>query len=147
MPLHWVRGALEWAGQTTDQTMVSDTVIYQNSRTQTGNLTLVQKVTVVAGFLMAITDTADLFQVRLVVTDEAFTRSFSQPEEATTGGSDPEIKGVYPFAMGPVYFAPRRKISIPSESEFAILLDKVNGGNSSNGHLKYQFLLNTSLNS
>jgi len=139
MALLWVTRTAIFAGQTSTGLVGGLVEVYQNSRETSGNLTLTQKVVVVASYMMVITDTSDLFRLRLVVADEGVTPTVSVPEDA-----DPEIKGLYPFAMGPVYFAPRRKIAVPSESTFNVVIEKVLGSQSTGGSAHFRFLLNTS---
>ncbi len=132
----WVRKS-GTATTTTAATQVSVTSIYQNSRESSGNITHIQKVTVVAAHLFAVTNTEDVFSMRLIVADEGRTISYGEPEVA-----DPEIKGMYIFARGPVYFSPRRLISIPVESELSVQIRKEMGANASVNSWYGQFLLN-----
>ena len=134
----WIRGN---TGATLTSTGLGTNVsIYSNGRTITGQLTLSQKVTVIATFLMAIEDVGDLWSMRLMVVEESVTPTATTPEL-----EDIRMKGVYPLSKGPVYFAPRRLISVPTEHELFLQLTKEAGGTSSTVRCYYNILLNTSL--
>jgi len=139
MPTVWVRKGVE-ESSTTALSLVSNTSIYQNSRSVAGNITLVQKVTVVSHYLWGITDTEDTWSMTLLVTDEAVTPTYGAPEE-----DDPEVKGHYIFARGPVLYQPKRLIEIPVESELTVRINKELGGNPSEFRWHVGFLLQTTL--
>jgi len=139
MALHWVTGFIDTT-QASTGLVSTPQLIYNNGRTVSGNITLIQKVVVVAHHLMAITSTVDLFRFRLVVAEEGITPTVADPED-----QDERIKGLYPFANGPVYFSPRRKIAVPSEHSLDLLIEKVSGVASSDVVAHWRFLLYTSL--
>ncbi len=131
---------------TSAATLGANVLIYQNSREQSGNITLVQKATVVATYLWALTDTDNTWSMTLLVDDEsAAAPTFSNPEVDQQGGSDPQIKGWYPFGRGPVQYSPARLISIPSESKLQVRINKEVGGDASLLRYSIQFLIQTSL--
>ena len=114
--------------------------IYQNSRSVTGNITLVQKATVVATYLFGVTDTDDTWSMTLIVDDETTTITLTAPETV-----DPQVKGMYIFSRGPLLYQPKRLISIPVESELSVRINKEVGGATSVLKWHMGFLLNTSL--
>lgn len=140
MATHWVRKAGSQS-TTANQAIQANELVYQNSRTVTGNITLVQKVTVVATYLWAITDTDDSWSFTLLVTDEGVTPTYGVPEV-----SDPEVKGQFMFARGPVLYQPRRLISVPTESKLWVRINKEEGaGVLSRINYSVGFLLQTDL--
>ncbi len=141
MPTHWVRLQGNNAF-TTANSLVVNTTVYQNSREQSGNITLVQDVTVVAGYIWGITDTDNSWSMTLLVVDEGRVPTYSDPEINATGGSDPEVKGQFWFARGPTLYEPKRLIDIPVESEFIIRLNKEEGGQAGTIYWALGFLLN-----
>lgn len=145
MPRAWVR-VQGSETITTTATLALNQLVYQNSREQSGNITLIQKATVVATHLFAITTTDDTWSVTLLVeSEDADAPTYSSPSIAAQGGSDPEIKGHYIFARGPVLYSPRRLISIPTEHTLKMRINKEEGGNTSTFLWHAQFLLNLSL--
>ncbi len=144
MPTHWVRLA-GTATATLTRTLVTNVSVYQNSRGVAGNITLVQEATVVAGYLFGVSTTADTWSMTLCVVDEARTPTYSDPEINAAGGSDPEVKGQYIFALGPLLYQPKRLIDIKVESEFIVRINKEEGGNASTFNFHFGFLLNTRL--
>ena len=139
MPLNWETGFAN-ASITSVGIMGSANLIYANQRETVNQITLVQKCVVIATHFMCLTDTTDLMRLRLSVVDEAVTPTVSEPED-----QDKRIKGLYPFAMGPVYFSPRRKIDVPSEQDLFLVIEKVAGGNATIVTVHWRFLLYTSL--
>ncbi len=145
MPRHWVRVENSFTASTAQSFAVNQT-IYRNQRAQVSSaIQIAQKATVVATHLWGITDNEDTWSMTLVVVDESRTPTYSDPNIASSGGSDQEVKGWYPFARGPVLYSPRRLISIPVESDFIVRVNKELGGNSSTIHYHLQFLIQTSL--
>lgn len=130
---------------TTQSSFVSNQDIYQNSRTVTGNITLVQKATVVAMILWAVTDNDNTWSMTPLVVDESVTPTYGTPEVDAQQGSDPEVKGHYIFARGPLMYQPKRLISIPVESKLTIRINKEVGGDASVFRYHVQCLINTSL--
>ncbi len=130
---------------TTANTLSGNVLIYQNSREQAGNVTLVQKATVVATVLWGLTDTDDTWSMTLIVEDESQTAAYNDPELNAQGGSDPQIKGHYIFGRGPVLYTPRRLITIPVEHKLVVRINKEEGGSASELKYHVQFLLNTRL--
>ena len=139
MPRLWVRKQGTQSG-TSAATISGNVSIYQNSRETAGNITLVQKATVVATVLWAISDTDDTWSLTLLVTDEAITPAYGSPSL-----EDPEVKGHFMFARGPVMYIPKRLVAIPTESELTVRINKEQGGNASVLNWHVQFLLNTTL--
>ncbi len=139
MALHWVTGFDTTVQSSIGIVNVAQS-IYSNGRTVTGQLTLVQKAVVVATHLMCVTDSVDMCRARLAVVEESITPTVSVPED-----EDKDIKGLYPFAQGPVFFSPRRKIEIPSESELFLVIEKLSGSISTIINVHWRFLLYTSL--
>jgi len=125
---------------TTTKTLANAKLLYQNSRSIAGNITLVQKATVVATHLFAITTTDDTWSLSLTVTDENRVPTYGDPEVA-----DPELKGLYVVARGPVLYSPKRLIAIPSESSLYLRINKEEGGSAATIHWHAQLLINTSL--
>lgn len=144
MATHWVRKA-GTATATTTRTLVANTTIYQNSREVAGNITLVQEATVVACYLFGITSTDNTWSMTLCVVDETRVPTYADPEILSAGGSDPEVKGQFIFARGPMLYQPKRLIKIPVESELIVRLNKEEGGDASTINFHYGFLMNTRL--
>ncbi len=140
MALNWVQGTILGTVSTSVTIVAAAELIYANQRVVSGTITLVQKAVVVATHLMGITSTDDLCRMRLAVVNESVTPTVAEPED-----EDKRIKGLYPFARGPVYFSPRRKIDIPSESDLFLVIEKLTGSTSSDIRCHYRFLLHTSL--
>ncbi len=92
------------------------------------------KATAVAQFYMGLTDTEDLWILRLALMHESITPTTSIP-----GDNEEAVRGLYPFAKGPVYFAPRASITVPSDHKLWLQVIKVLGSASST----YQVSLNT----
>ena len=144
MATHWVRQA-NTTTFTTARSFVTNISVYQNSRAVVTNITLIQKATVVAMYLFGITNTDDTWSMTLVVVDEGRTPTYGDPEILNVGGSDPEVKGQFLFARGPLLYQPKRLIHIPVESEFIIRLNKEEGGNASTINYHTAALIQTSL--
>lgn len=140
MSLVWLTGSLVGTVSTSVTIVGAAELLYANQRSTVNTLTIVQKAVIVASHLMAITDTEDLCRIRLAVVDEAVTPTVATPED-----QDGRIKGLYPFARGPVYFSPKRKIDIPSEQDFFMVVEKLTGSASTNIRVHFRFLLFTSL--
>ena len=135
----WVRKVISGSGATSG-TQLNETTIYNNQRETSGQITLEQKVTVVATHLMLIHDSDDILTFRLAVVDEAVTLTYG-----TLATDDDQYKGIYPFARGPVYFSPRRLISVPTESHLDMQVIKENGSVNTTYRGYVQLLLQTSL--
>lgn len=144
MAVHWVRQANSVSG-TTARTFNENKTIYQNSRATTGNITLVQKVTVVSTYLFGVTNTEDTWSMTLCVVDEDVTPDYNTPEIFAVGGSDPEVKGQFLFARGPSLYVPKRLIEVPVESKLVLRINKEEGGNNSILNYGVGFLFQTSL--
>ena len=144
MARFWVRHQGTQSG-TSANTLSTANSMYQNSREVQGNITLVQKATVVATVLWAISDTDDTWSMTLLVHDEGRTVTYADPSIDAVGSSDPEVKGQFIFARGPLLYTPKRLIAIPSESEFTIRISKEQGGNASVLNWHVMALVNTSL--
>ena len=146
MPRFWVRrqGTFE---SNNDNSLAGNLLIYQNSRETTGSITLVQKATVVATHLWAISDSDDTWSCSLLVIQEDRNLSYADPgvDVGDFHTSDPEVKGFYPFARGPMMYSPRRKIAIPVEHALYCRFNKEEGNAESVLHVNVQFLLTTSL--
>jgi len=146
MPRFWVRrqGTFE---SSNDNSLAGNMLIYANSRETTGSITLVQKATVVATHLWAISDSDDTWTCSLILVNEDRTPTYGDP--AVSAGSfsvsDPEIKGWYPFARGPMMYSPRRKISIPVEHSLQARFNREEGDSESTLKFHIQFLMTTSL--
>lgn len=125
---------------TAAQTLGTNNLIYNNSRTVSGTITLEQKVTVVAAYLFGITTTDDTWSMSLIVDDETVTPTYLDPYR-----EDRELKGKFYFARGPLLYQPRRLISIPVESSLTFRLNKEQGGNSSTISYHAGFLLQKTL--
>ncbi len=135
----WVRMS-ETDTISTAGSLGSSTIAYQNSRETVTNITLVQKVTVVATHIMAVCDTEDTWSISLCVLEENATAPiYNTPER-----NDPLVKGMYYVSRGPVYFSPRRLISIPSEHSLYLRINKELGGSQSTINVHAQFLLQMS---
>ncbi len=139
MPTTWIRGGAAHTS-TSALSLVDNGLVYNNARTVTGSITLVQKVTVVAMYLFGITNTDDTWSVSVLVVDEAITPTYSGPQL-----QDPELKGQFMFARGPLLYQPKRLISVPSESSLMIRTNKELGGNSSTFNIHFGFLLQMTL--
>lgn len=139
MARFWVRNQ-STSTLTSATTLAINISIYQNSRETVNNITLVQKATVVAGYLFGVTTTDDTWSLTLLVVEEQFTPTYGDPEL-----SDEQVKGQFIFARGPVLYQPRRLIAIPSESEFMLRVSKEQGGNTATFNWHAGFLINTSL--
>ncbi len=139
MPLTWITGGLT---RTQSATGIAGAVeiIHDNNREVMGQLTLIQKAVVVATHMCVITDTDDLWRIRVIVAEQTRVLTAVAPED-----SDPEIKGIYPYARGPVYLSPKRKIDIPVEARLALVMEKFTGSTSSIMSLHFRFLLFTSM--
>ena len=146
MPRFWVRrqGTYE---SSNDNSLAGNMLVYLNSRETTGSITLVQKATVVATHLWAVSDTDDTWTCSLVLVGED--RAITYADPAVSAGSysisDPEIKGWYPFARGPMMYSPRRKISIPVEHALYARFNREEGDAESVLKFHIQFLMTTSL--
>ncbi len=145
MSRFWVRHQAT-LGATAANALHSNINVYHNSREQVNNLVLIQKVTVVATVLWAITDTDDTWSATLVVIPEADTPAYATPSvlESSQGASDPEVKGHYIFARGPTLYTPQRAISIPTEHKLFVRWNKEEGGVTSSFRYHIQFLVVTS---
>ncbi len=117
-----------WTGGTvtgtvsTSTTLDSNTLIYHNN---SGLTTTTKKfdVTAVARHLCVISDTDDLWIARYIVVHESFpTLTVGSP-----GDSDDKVRGIFPWARGPVYFNPGAKISIPSDHKLFLQIAKRQG--------------------
>lgn len=144
MARHWVR-KMGTQTETTAAVLSVNQGIYQNSRVTTGNITLVQKVTVVATVLWGLSDTDDTWSLTLIVDDEEETPLYDEPEIDAAGGSDPQVKGHYIFGRGPVLYTPRRLISVPVEHTLTLRINKEQGGTTSKLRWHAQFLMNVSM--
>ncbi len=139
MALLWVRKALSGSITTAGTQLLVDT-LYHNGRATAGTLSLKQKATVVATHLMFVSDQDDILTARLIVDGEAVVPVFGTYEV-----QDPQYKGIYPFARGPVFFSPRRLIAIPTEHKLFLQLIKESGGSATAIFGYVQVLLNLSL--
>ncbi len=139
MSLLWVRGSIV---NTISTAGIGGTVkkAYANQLDTVTTLVLKQKVTVVATYLHCITDTDDTHSVRILVVDESDTPTASFPAV-----DDEFVKGVYPFSRGPVLYAPKRLIDVPTEKDLYITVYKEDGSAQSVSRVYYNVLLNLSL--
>lgn len=140
MATHWIRKGISLTA-TAAVTLVDNDLIYNNNREVSGTITLVQKATVVACYLFGISTTDDTWSVSLIVFDQGI----SAPTYANPESGDPEIKGQFMFARGPLLYQPRRLISIPVERALYVRTNKELGGNASTFNLHMGFLMQTSL--
>ncbi len=139
MATRWVRQAGSITA-TSAVTLANNELVHNNARTGVGSITLVQKATVVSAYLFGISSTDDTWSMTLLVVDEAITPSYGTPQL-----DDPEVKGQFLFARGPLLYQPKRLIAIPSESSFMVRINKEQGGTSSTLRWHTAFLLQTSL--
>ncbi len=94
-------------------------------------------LTVVAREFMCISDTDDPWTVRWIVVHELHpTLTVSAP-----GDSDENVRGIFPFARGPVYFSPRAKISVPPDHKLFLQVQKKSGSASSTYFVNYRMLV------
>ncbi len=137
MSRHWIRAQTSATASAVPTQTGAGGTIYHNSRETVTNIVLIQEATIVATHLYLVSNTEDLFTVRLLVVDENVTPTVSMFEE-----EDPQYKGIYAAARGPTLYSPRRKISIPTEHQLFMQVIKETGSTSSTIGIYYQFLIN-----
>ncbi len=136
MAKFWVREQL--TGNLSTPALHFNQLIYHNNSTlsTTGQRF---KATAVAQFYMGLTDIDDLWILRLVLMHESVT-----PTVSTPGDSEEAVRGLYPFAKGPVYFAPRASITVPSDHKLWLQVSKVLGTSASIYQVSLNVLMVTS---
>ncbi len=95
--------------------------------------------TVVDRHVMCISDTDDVFEMRWLVLHE----SFPTPTTATPDDQDESVRGIFPWARGPVFFNPRAKISVPPDHKLYLQVNKTIGSTSSTYALQSRVLFVT----
>ncbi len=140
MATRWVRisGA---SALTANNTHSGNFLIYRNSITVTGSITLVQKATVVSTYLFGVTDTEDVWSMSICEVPEGAAAAYADPAR-----EDQQLKGQYMFARGPMLYQPRRLVSIGTETDLVLRINKEEGNTvASRLHWYAGFLLQTSL--